>query len=159
MNPLLYKAHPLLYLTVDLLANPAAHALREVGRLALVYLAVTLVWVPWLRWGVNKAAGFAPSYPLAYVLALPAALFYLGPTLTLLGDVLAHEFHFSERFILVFCLFVATQMLGAFYAVAIRQPGGGIGLSDGMAVSLLLWLLSLPTGLILLGLGTVLKLV
>lgn len=159
MNPLLYKVHPLLYLTVDLLAHPATHGLRELARPALVYLGIALAWMPWLRWGVGKAAGFAPSYPWAYALALPAVLLYLGPMLTLLGDVLAHEFHFSERFILVFCLFVASQMLGALYAVAIRRPhdGGALGLGDGMAVALLLWLLSLPTGLVLL--GSALKLV
>jgi hypothetical protein len=154
MNPLLYKAHPLLFLTVDLLANPAAHPWREAGRLALVYAGLNLVWTPWLWWGVKKAAGFAPSIPLAYALALPALLCYQAPMLTVLGDVLAHAFHFADRFILVFCVFVAVQMLGALYAVAIRRPDGGgpIGLADGMAVSLSMWLLSLPTSMALLGL-------
>ncbi len=152
MNPLLYKAHPLLYITVDLLANPSAHSLREAALPTLIYLAVNLVWTPGLWWGVKKAVGVAPSIPLAYLLALPALIFYLGPMLTVLADVLAHEFHFADRFILVFCLFVAAQMLGVFYAVAIRNPGdgGAIGLPDGMAVALLLWLLSLPTGLVFL---------
>jgi hypothetical protein len=147
MNPLLYKAHPLLHLTVDLLANPAAHSLREAARPALVYLAVNLAFAPGLWWGAKKAGG-APSLGLAYLLALPAALLYFAPMLTLLGDVLAHEFHFADRFILAFCVFVAIQMLGAFYAVALRRPGGGpIGLRDGLAVSLLLWLASLPASL------------
>jgi len=154
MNPLLYKAHPLLHITVDLLTNPSAHSLREAALPLLVYLAANFVWVPGVWWGANRAAGVAPSIALAYVLALPATVLYLGPMLTVLGDVLAHEFHFAERFILVFCLFVASQMLGVFYAVAIRKPGGGaVGLPDGLAVALFLWLLSLPAGLVLLAMN------
>jgi len=161
MNPLLYKAHPLLFLTVDLLANPAAHSLREAARLALVYLALNVVWASGLWWGVKKAAGFAPSIPLAYALALPALVCYQAAMLTVLGDVLAHEFHFADRFILVFCVFVAAQMLGALYAVAIRDPQGSrpLGLLGGLTVSLLMWLLSLPAGLALLGLDSVLKII
>lgn len=160
MNPLLYKAHPLLYITVDMLTNPSAHSLREAALPALVYLAVNLVWTPGFWWGAKKAAGFAPSLPLSYLLTLPASLFYLGPMLTVLGDVLAHEFHFMDRFILVFCVFVAAQMLGVFYAVAIRNPRDGdiLGVSGGMAVALFLWLLSLPTAVALLSLDSVLKL-
>jgi hypothetical protein len=159
MNPLLYKAHPLLFLTVDLLANPAAHSLREAARLALVYLACNVVWAAWLWWGVKKSAGSAPSVLLAYALALPALLCYQAAMLTVLGDVLAHEFHFTDRFILVLCIFVASQMLGVLYAVAIRQPDGGaaIGLPGGLAVSLYMWLLSLPAGIALLALDSVFK--
>jgi hypothetical protein len=152
MNPLLYKAHPLMYLTVDLLANPSAHTPREALKLALTYLAINLVGSVWLWQGTRKIAGFAPSYLLAYVLALPATLLYLSPMLTLLKDVTAHQFHFSERFILVFSVVAATQMLGVFYAVAIRHPreGAALGIQDGMAVSLWMWLSTLPVGLALL---------
>lgn len=161
MNPLLYKAHPLLYLTVDLLANPSAHSPREALRPALIYLAANLAFAPWLRWGARQAAGYAPSWGLAYALALPAVLLYLAPMLTVLGDVLAHAFRWADRLILVFCVFVAAQMLGAFYAVAIRDPAGGraLGLRNGLAVSLFLWLGSLPLGLALLWLNEELKLV
>jgi hypothetical protein len=149
MNPLLYKAHPLLRLTVELLVDPAAHSLREVALLALVYLAVCFVLALVLWRASNAVVGITPSLLLAYVLALPAALAYFAPMLTLLADVVAHEFHFADRFILVFCVFVAAQMLGGLYAVAIRHPGSGapIGLGDGLAISLLLWLASLPLGL------------
>lgn len=159
MNPLLYKAHPLLYLSVDLLVNPAAHSWREAARLLSLYLGVNFVFALGLQWGAKKALGAAPSYLLAYVLALPALVFYLPTMLTLLGDVLAHQFHFIDRFILVFCVFVATQMLGALYAVAIRRPeqGGACGLRDGMAISLFMWLFSLPVSGVLLQLNGVLK--
>jgi hypothetical protein len=161
MNPLLYKAHPLLYLTVDLLANPAAHSSREAFKVILIYLAANLIGSIWLWQGTRKIAGFAPSYVLAYVLALPAMLFYLSPMLTLLKDVTAHQFHFANRFILVFCLVVATQMLGVFYAVAIRYPRNGLalGLRDGIAVSLWMWLLTPPVGLALLWLNDQLKII
>lgn len=159
MNPLLYKAHPFLSLTVDLIDNPKAHTLAEVTHLALIYLAVNLVWTAWLWWGVRKAAGFSPSLPLAYVLALPAQVLYLPLMLTLLGDVLAHAFHFADRFIAVFSLLVASQMLGALYAVSIRDPQAGraIGMVNGLTISLFMWLLCLPAGLGLLWLDSVAK--
>ena len=159
MNPLLYKAHPLLYLTVDLLANPGSHSLHEAFRLVLIYLCVNLVWTPCLWLGSKKLLGFAPSYPLAYALALVSLVFYLPTALTLMSDVLAREFRFQDRFILVFCIFIAAQMLGVFYAVAIRYPRNGraIGLHDGMAISLALWLASLPVSLALLGLNAAMK--
>lgn len=161
MNPLLYKAHPLLYLTVDLMVNPAEHHFHEVVKLILIYLGVNLVWSAWLWQGTKNVAGFAPSYLLAYALALPAVLLYLPTMLTILNDILKHEFHFAERMILVICVFVATQMLGGFYAVAIRYPRNGIalGLVDGLAVSLWMWLFSLPIGLALLWLNGQLKIV
>jgi hypothetical protein len=141
-----------MYLTVDLLANPSAHTAHEAIKLALIYLAINLIGSIWLWQGTRKIAGFAPSYILAYVLAMPAILLYLSPMLTLLKDVMAHQFHFAERFILVLAVVVATQMLGVFYAVAIRYPinGQALGLQDGMAVSLWMWLSTLPVGLILL---------
>lgn len=157
MNPLLYKAHPLLYLTVDWLANPAAHSWQEARLLALLYFGINLIWALLLRHGVGKIAGFSPGYFLAYWLALPALLLYLPPMATILQDVTGHQFHLSDRFILVFCVLVASQMLGAFYAVAIRYPRNGIalGLSDGIALSLWLWLFSLPLSLALLLLNNI----
>ncbi len=161
MNPLLYKAHPVLHLTVDMLINPGAHSLGEACQLILFYLAVNITWTPWLMWGLKKTVGFSPSFPLVYGLGLPALLFYLPTMLTLLSDVLAHEFRLTDRFILVFCVFIASQMLSAFYGVAIKRPhdGKAIGLRDGLTISLFLWLGSLPTGLALLGLNAALKII
>ncbi|MDD5034021.1 MAG: hypothetical protein PHE55_04620 [Methylococcaceae bacterium] len=157
MNPLLYKAHPLLYLTVDLLSNPTAHTAKEFGYLALIYLTVNLVWTPCLVLAAKKSAGFAPSLAMAYLLALPSLLLYLPLILTILGDVIAHEFRFSERFIPVFCLLLATQMMAALFAVSLKHPltRRPIGLQNGLTISLFLLLLSLPLGLMLLGLNSV----
>jgi len=159
MNPLLYKAHPLLWLSVDLIANPKAHSPSEAAHVALVYLAANVLWAVWLWRGLRKTDGFTPSIPLAYLLALPASVSYLAMMATLLADVLAHEFHFADRFILVFSVFIASQMLGGFYAVSIRHRVDGrmIGLVDGLAVSLYMWLFSLPVGLAVLWLGPMLK--
>ncbi|MFM8330873.1 MAG: hypothetical protein ACKN9T_04225 [Candidatus Methylumidiphilus sp.] len=159
MNPLLYKAHPLLFLTIDVFANPAAHPWRESGRLLLIYLAANLAWAGCLAWVVRRLAGFVPSMALLGVLALPATLLYLPAMLTLLADVLAHSFQLADRFILAFSVLTASQMLAALYAVAIRYPNGSaLGLIDGLSVSLTLWLASLPVCLALLWLETVWKL-
>lgn len=145
MNPLLYKAHPLLLLSMDLLVHPAAHSLREGGRVLLIYLLANGLWAFCLRWMLRRVAGIAPAPWLLLLLALPATLLYLPTMLTLLADVVAHHFLWAERFILVFCVFVATQMLASFYAFAIRYGNGSpLGLIDGLSVSLALWLLSLP---------------
>jgi hypothetical protein len=159
MNPLLYKAHPLLYLSVDLLINPAGHSLGELGRLVLIYLASNLVFAFGMVWLVKKAGWRPVSWLSAYALSGPAILAYLPIMATLLGDILAHQFRFEDRFILVFCIFVAIQMLGVFYALAIRQPRAAapVGLANGMATALFLWLLSLPLGLALLGLNASFK--
>ncbi len=161
MNPLLYKAHPLMHLTVDLLANPAAHSFHDALKAILIYLAINLVWAIGLWQGTRKVTEVAPPYWLAYVLALPSLLFYLPAMATILNDIITHQFHFAERFILVFCVMVATQILGVFYAVAIRNPRNGmpIGLQDGMAVSLWMWLFSLPIGLALLWLNDHMKII
>lgn len=150
-----------MYLTVDSLANPAAHSSHEIVKLILFYLGINLFWATWLWQGTRKVAEFALSYSLAYFLALPALLLYLPTMLTLLHDVIAHQFSFADRTILVIYVFFATQMLGVFYAVAIRHPKNGppIGLQDGIAVSLWMWLFSLPVGVGLLWLNEQLKII
>ena len=152
MNPLLFKAHPLLYLTVDLVVNPSAHTLEDFSMLALVYLTVNLVWAGCLMIAVKRTAGFVPAYGVAYLLALPSLLFFLPLMLTLLSDVLAHAFRFDDRYILIFALFIAVQMVGAGYGGLIKYPRNDrpIGLKAGCVVSLTLLLFSLPFGLMLL---------
>ncbi len=156
MNPLLYKADPLMLLMVDLLTNPTAHSLPEIAKALFIMLAVNLVWAGWLWLGMGKIADHAPPLWLAYVLALPALWFYLPPMLNILSDVMAHEFRMGDRFILVFCVVVTTQMLGVIYALAMGKPRDGfaLALQNGMAASLWMWLFSLPTGIGLLWLNT-----
>ncbi len=148
-------------LTIDIVANPMAHSREEIIKLAMIYLAINFVWALWLWFGIRKVADFVPSALVTYALSLPSTLLYLLPMLTILNDVTAHEFSFSHRFILVFYVVLASQMLGVFYAIAIRYPRNGLalGLQDGIAVSLWMWLLSLPLGTGFLWLNAQLKIV
>ena len=161
MNPFLYKAHPLLYRLVDFLLHPGAHGLDELSELVLIFLAINFFWAPGLVWVARRAAGVGLSFIKGYALALPACLGYAPLMLTLLGDVIAHAFRWPDRYLLIFSLFVATQMLGGFYALAFRQggQGGPVDLAAGMAVSLFLFLVSIPACLVLLGLNAVLRVV
>ncbi len=161
MNPLLYKAYPLMSLTIDILTNPSAHSSKEISKIALLYLVINAFWATWLWLGTKKVADFTLSALLAYVLALPSLVLYLLPMLTILNDVSTHEFSFSNRFILVFYVVLATQMLGGFYAIAIRYPRNrlALGLQDGMAISLWMWLFSIPIGVAWLCLNAYLRFV
>lgn len=161
MNPLLFKAHPLLSLTVDLFTNPTAHTQADWLRLLAIYLLLNLAWAWGLRWASKKAVEFSPPYWLAFLMAIPAMLLYQPIMLTLLDDVLGQRFHFADRAIFVICIVVASQMLGAFFAFALRHPryDRPIGISDGLTISLLLWLWSVFLGLGLLGLGALVPLI
>ena len=161
MNPLLYKAHPLLYLTVDLLVSPAAHRANDFSTLALIYLTVNLIWAACLRFAVKTGAGSVLTYGLAYWVAMPSLVCFAPLMLTLLGDILTHSFHFDDRYILVLAILIAVQMLGAAYGALIRHPATdrSIGLQAGLIVASTLLLLSLPFGLLLLGLNAWLKVI
>lgn len=161
MNPLLYKAHPLLYLTVDLLVHPAAHRVADFSTLVLIYLTVNLLWAPCLQFAIKKGAGFLLGYRRAYPLALPSLVLFTPLVLTLLGDILTHSFKFHDRYILILAILIAAQMLGALYGALVKRPANGrsIGLQAGLAVASTLLLLSLPFGLLLLGLNAWLEVV
>jgi hypothetical protein len=161
MNPLLYKAHPLLYLTVDLLVHPAAHTLDDFSTLVLFYLTVNLIWTACLRGAVKAGTGFVVAYGRAYWMALPSLVCLIPLTLTLLADILIHSFKFADRYILIVAIMIAVQMLGAFYGALVKHPTNArpIGLQIGLMVASTLLLLSLPFGLLLLGLNAWLKVV
>jgi hypothetical protein len=152
-NPFRFKAHPLLSRWIDLLSGSGQLSLDEVSQLLLIALAANLAWAFALRWFLWRAERIRLSFGRAFLLALPAALVYLPLATTVCSDVLAHAFRFQDRFIVVFSLFVASQILAAFYAFAIRYSalGNPIGLAAGMALSLFMLLLSLPLSLLLLG--------
>ena len=154
MNPLLYKPHPLLLRWADLFVHPSAHSLGDFAELAAVLLAVNGMMALGLGWGARMAAGVRLPALRSYGLALPSSLLYVPSVLTVLGVVSTHAFHWEERFILVFEIFIASQMLSGFYTVTIRHRGGKqpIGLAAGLAVSLLLLLASIPVSSALLGL-------
>ncbi|HYE36715.1 hypothetical protein [Methylocaldum sp.] len=161
MNPLLYKAHPLLYLSVDLLIHPSAHPVDDFSRLILIYLVINLLWMAAFRLAVRRTVGIRLTPLSAYGLALPSALFYAPLMLTVLNDVLAHAFRLEERYILIFVIAVAAQMLAALYAAVIRfdRTGQPIGVRAGIAISLFLLLSSIPFGFLLLGLNAALRII
>jgi hypothetical protein len=159
MNPLLFKAHPLQWLTVDMLIHPSAHSLGEFAYLLLVYLALNAPWAAGLMWAGFAAAGTRVAYARAYLLGLPSLILSIPLVLTILSDVVAHAFSIGKRFILVFALFVALQMSGVLFGTLLKQPrtGRAIGMHAGLAVALLQFLLSLPYGLALLWLSAWLR--
>jgi hypothetical protein len=153
MNPLLYKAHPLLYRSVDLLLHPASHSLFDLVRLLSLYLILNLPWVLGLRWVIRKVTGLRLSWLQAFALALLSIPFYLPIMLTLLSDVASHSFHFRERYILLFTIGVVVVMFAGIYGALIRDARSDwIGLSAGFSIALVLLLLSMFYGLLLLGL-------
>lgn len=158
MNPFLYKAHPLQYRLVDFLIRPSAYRLDDMSELALVFLAINVFWALGLYWAARRAAGVRLPLLKSYGLALPATILYAPPLMTVMSDVMAQAFRMEERFLLVFAIFVGSQMLGGFYAVALRQERRSepAGLTAGLAVSLFLLLISVPVSGVLLGLNALL---
>lgn len=158
MNPLLFKAHPLLYRTVDLLLHPGGYSVPEVAFLLAVFLGINQLWTLGLWLAVQRLAEVRLSLPASYGLALPACLFYAPLLMTVLGDVLDHGFRLEERAILIFVLVVGSQMLGAIYGLAIRtRQGKPVGIAIGLAISLALFLASLPFGLLLLWFNSIFR--
>jgi len=154
MNPLLYKAHPLMILAADAFLNPGAHSLYDYSRLALILLSCMGLWASVLVWAVNRAADFRVAYWRAFLFALPAVLLYLLPVVTVVTDVIGHKFHWRDRFLLVFAMVVASQMLGVLYAFGIRHPRYErvLGLQTGIEVALVLLLAAMLTSVVLGGL-------
>lgn len=161
MNPFLYKAHPLLYRLADLLAHPSGHGLGEIAELVLIFLAINLLWAPGLLWAARRAAEVRLPFLKGYLLALPATLVYAPLMMTVVSDVAGHAFRLEDRFLLVFAIFVTSQMLGGLYAFALSQGSRAdpASLAAGMAVSLFLLLVSIPVSGVLLGLNALLRVV
>lgn len=161
MNPLLFKAHPLLYLSVDLLIRPSAYSVDDFSRLILIYLVINLLWTVALRLAVQRTVGIRLTPFRAYGLALPSTVVYAPLMLTVSSDILSHAFRLEERYILLFAITVAAQMLAALYGVGIRfdRTGQPIGVRAGIVVSLSLLLASIPLSLLLLGLNAVFRVV
>lgn len=151
MNPFLFKAHALLYHLVSFLINPASRSLDGAMELLAVVLSINLLWATPLIWIAGRD-DIRLSPLKAYLLALPATLLYAPTLLTVMADVTEHAFRLSDRFILVIAIFVASQMLGGFYAIALRQPHNRrpVGVVAGMTVSLFLLLVSMVASLALL---------
>lgn len=154
MNPLHYKAHPLLAAWLDLSTNPGTQSLHDLLYLLILLFCGNLLWAIGLPWLLRKAEGLNITPFTAYLIALPATFLYAPLLLTLLQDVLRHEFEFRHRWFLLLTLLAISQLLTAFYAFVLRHERSGlaIGLESGLVVSLFLLLVSIPAGLVLLGL-------
>lgn len=150
MNPFLFKAHPLLRLTVESLAGEGG--LWQALVLLLFYLIANVVWATALALVVREMVHIRPRPLNLYWMSLPALVGYVPVLLTLLRDVLDHTFRFADRFILLFALVTVASMLGALYGFLFRHPRShqSIGLIAGFAVALAMLLISLPLGLALL---------
>jgi hypothetical protein len=159
MNPFLFKAHPLLYRSVELLIHPFDHTLDDFTRLVLIFLIINLLWAAGLPWAVRRAAAIRVSLLQGYFLALPATVLYAPLVVTVLSDVVTRTFEMQNRFLLVFSILVVSQMLAGFYAFFLRQGRRAepVGLVAGVTVSLFLLLVSLPACGVLLGLDRVLR--
>lgn len=157
MNPLNFKAHPLLARWIDLIVEPSAHHAGDLLSLLAILLASNLLWASALPWLLRKLEGLELSPLKAYLMALPATFLYAPLMLTLVQDVIGHAFAWRHRWFLLFALLVASQLLTALYAFALRHERSGlpIGLESGLAVSLFLLLASIPASLIMLGLNAI----
>ena len=159
MNPFLYKAHPLLRRLISLFVDPHSSSLTDKAELIALMLALNLLWAPGLVWAAWQVDRLRLPLVKGYLLALPASLLYTPMVLTVVNDVAAQGFRFQDRFLLVFAIFVVSQMLTAFYAFALRHRPSGypVGLGAGATLSLFLLLYSLAISLGLLGVGRVFK--
>lgn len=153
MNPLLYKAHPLLTRWVDLLSAPGAQSPDKLYYLIVVLMSCNLLWAIGLPWLLRKAEGLEIRPIKAYLMALPATALYSPLMLTLLQDVLGHNFDFQDRWVLLLVLLAVSQLLTALYAFTLRHERSGvaIGLESGLTVSMFLLLVSIPASMILIG--------
>jgi hypothetical protein len=155
MNPILYKAHPLLARWIDLLTHPTAQHPGDMVYLLTMLLAINVLWAGGLPWLLRKAEGLELTPLKAYLFGLPATFLYAPLMLTLLQDVVHHSFEFRHRWFLLLTLLVSSQLLTAFYAFTLRHERSGvaIGLESGLGVALFLLLVSIPASLILIGIN------
>lgn len=153
MNPLTFKAHPLLTQWLEWLLTPSNHSVGFALHLALILLGSNLLWAAGLPLMLRKLENLRLSPIKTYWMALPATFIYEPLMLTLMEDVIHHAFLFSERWFLLLALLIGSQFLTAFYAFALRHPRSDvpIGIDSGLAVSMLLLLASMPAALILIG--------
>ena len=156
MNPLLFKAHPLLTRWIELLTHPGSLSASDILVMVLVLLGGNVILAIGLFWLIRKADEVVLTPGKAYWLALPASFLYTPVMLTALQDVIRHEFELKNRFFLLFGLVVISQLLTAFFAFVIKdstRKEEPIGLESGLAASLWLLLLSIPVALTLIGIN------
>lgn len=154
MNPLLFKAHPFLLTCLTLLTEPTTLSQRALLGLCALLILGCIPFALGLRWLLQRSEGFRPGILEAGLLTLPANLLYTPLMLTLMQDVVHHTFLLQDRWFLLFTLVVASQLLTALYAFALRNPTthAVLGVESGLGASLLMLLIAmgLSLGLVLL---------
>lgn len=151
MNPFLFKAHPLLQATIGCLAGTGCTPGLWVGLLA-TYLLLNLPIAALTSLSIRRLLPIRLRFAGVYAVALPITLLFLPIVLTLLADVLRHDFRLEDRFIFIFALFVATILLGALVGSVLRYRNGEpVGMEYGVTIALALLLACIPYGLLLLG--------
>lgn len=151
MNPIAYKAHPLLIKCLALLTQPGDLNRGDMITLLALLILGSIPYAFALRWLIGKSEGFRHSLIRSFLLAVPANLLYTPVMLTLIGDIVHHRFLIEDRWFLLFTLLVISQLLCALYAFGIRRPEeqGPIGVESGLGISLLLLLVSMALSLAL----------
>ena len=151
MNPIAYKAHPLLIKCLALLTEPSDLSRGDLITLLTLLILGSIPYALAIRWLMARTEGFRPQPIGSLLLAVPAHLLYTPVMLTLIGDVVHHRFLIEDRWFLLFTLLVISQLLCALYAFGIRRPEGAgmIGVESGLGVSLLLLLVSMVLSLAL----------
>jgi hypothetical protein len=153
MNPLTYKAHPLLSDWIGLITQTSENPGQDLRHVLLLLAVTTPVFALALKRITQKQDEISLPVIQCLGLAIPSAVLYTPLVLTFLNDVIHHAFVFSERWFLLFALIVASQMLAAFYAFLIHSPRerGPVGIDSGLGASLFLLLISIPMGFALIG--------
>jgi len=149
-NPLLFKAHSLLQLTVAVVLDPGAHGfgtlLQLFGLNALTNAVLAGALARFIKVAVEIRLGWWRSYWL-----VTPALAYVPTMITILSDVLNHRFRLADRMILMVVVLVLAQGLAGWFGILIRYRNGTpIGLFQGLATSSLLLLVATAICLLLL---------
>ena len=157
MNPLAYKAHPLLLQMISLLENPSENEPVVFLKVAAIILFAATLNAAGIRPLIHRGEEFTITPLKAYLLALPASLLYTPIMLTLLQDIVHQAFQIQDRWFLLFALLICSQILTALYAFGIRNPRtrNPIGIDSGLGISLLTLLISMGVSLILLGISAI----
>jgi hypothetical protein len=141
-------------LVADLLVDASVHHWSVYAKLFGVIVIGAGLWASAIIWGLWRSTEIRIKYLSAFIFALPAVILYLLPVLTVVNDVWEHRFHWRDRFLLVFLILLASQLLAALYGYGIKHPRYErvIGVQAGLEISLILLLTAMLYALALVGL-------
>lgn len=157
MNPLAFKAHPILLYLTEWITQPLAPEPHQALLTAAILILGSFPYAAGIAYFTQKGESFKIAPLPALLLALPASFLYTPLLLTLLQDVVHHAFLIEDRWFLLFSILVAHQILTALYAFGIKNPESHcpIGLDSGLGLSSLLLLIAMGLSLGILGIEAV----